>query len=124
MSRTKGSKNKKATSAVLTTTENNKKTVVLSKQVVKTEVFELTISKYDIDEMIRKEAKILAGFTETQLFEDYEVKFNKQGDASITMTNPRALIENKVFVKGDNVNEIVKEQFPKSQLATATFIKI
>lgn len=101
MARTKGSKNKviAARAAV----------VDLNDVVVKTELFELFISKDDIEEIIRKEAKTRAGFTSNQVFEDYKAVHTKTGGVRITMTNPLNLITNKDFVKGDDHNKIVNK---------------
>jgi hypothetical protein len=61
------------------------------KTVIKTEVYELMLSKGDIDKLIREKAKIVAGFDKEQPFEDYKVIY-KKGDAYITLVNPLSKI--------------------------------
>jgi hypothetical protein len=84
MPRTKGSKNKKV--IVKAKPLSNFKSLEVKE--TKTEVFEIGISKADIEAVIMKQTKNLCNFNATQQFEKQIITYDKKGNMFITLINP------------------------------------
>ena len=89
MPRTKGSKNKKVVATKVKAASNsNFKSLEI--KVVKTEIYQLGISKSDIEITLLERAKKEAHFFASQQFEKEELIYDKKRNIFITLTNPIA----------------------------------
>jgi len=100
MGRKKGSTNKKVIVKVAKPT--NFKSLEVKE--TKTEVFEVGISKGDIEMFLVQKAKKLSHFDITQTFESEKIVYDKKGNIFITLINPLDIVLPKTKSELINAN--------------------